>query len=284
MSVTVRTIGGPTAILEIAGLRLLVDPTFDPPRDYDMGGGRVLTKTQGPAVEAADVGRVDAVLLSHDQHADNLDEGGRTVTAAAPVTYTTPLAAERLGGTAVGLAPWEEVTLGNLTITAVPAQHGPDGTEHLTGPVTGFVLSGAGEPTVYVSGDNASLDVVREIAGRFEAIDVAVLFAGAARTKLLGDANLTLGSAEAAAAARILGEPEVVVVHCDSWAHFSEPCSLVATAFADAGLERDPPPPVARRAGVVARVTPFRSGWWSHRRPPSGPRRLLSGRRVGGAP
>lgn len=235
MSVTIRTVGGPTTVVDIGGRRLLVDPTFDEPRDYDMGGGRVLTKTQGPALSAAEIGSVDAVLLSHDQHADNLDESGRALLADVAVTYTTPLGAERLGGRAVGLAPWDEVSLGSLTITAVPALHGPVGTEHLVGPVIGFVLTGAGEPTVYISGDNASLDVVREISGRFEAIDVAVLFAGAARTPLI-DGDLTLGAAAAAEAAMILGEPEVVVVHCDSWAHFSDPCPNVAPVFAAAGL------------------------------------------------
>jgi L-ascorbate metabolism protein UlaG (beta-lactamase superfamily) len=85
MSVRIRTIGGPTVVVELAGVRLLVDPTFDEPRDYDLGG-RVLTKTHGPALAAADVGPLDAVLLSHDQHPDNLDLAGREVTAAAPVT------------------------------------------------------------------------------------------------------------------------------------------------------------------------------------------------------
>ena len=235
MSVTFRTIGGPTTVVEVGGRRLLVDPTFDEPRDYEMGGGRTLTKTQGPALSAAEIGPLDAVLLSHDQHADNLDESGRALLAGVPVTYTTPLGAERVGGNAVGLAPWEEATLGQLTIIAVPARHGPEGTEHLVGPVIGFVLIGPGEPTTYISGDNASLDVVREIAARFEAIDVALLFAGAARTPLI-DGDLTLGAAAAAEAAQILGEPEVVVVHCDSWAHFSDPCPNVAPAFAAAGL------------------------------------------------
>jgi L-ascorbate metabolism protein UlaG (beta-lactamase superfamily) len=67
------------------------------------------------------------------------------------------------------LPNWERTELtgpdgGTLFLTGVPAQHGPDGSEHLVGEVTGFVVSGPGLPTVYVSGDNASLDVVR--AGR----------------------------------------------------------------------------------------------------------------------
>jgi len=97
VSVTFRTIGGPTTVVEVGGRRLLVDPTFDEPRDYEMGGGRTLTKTQGPALSAAEIGPLDAVLLSHDQHADNLDESGRALLAGVPVTYTTPLGAEATG-------------------------------------------------------------------------------------------------------------------------------------------------------------------------------------------
>ena len=65
-------IGGPTTIVDIAGRRLVIDPTFDP-----AGVHAHLTKTAGPAVPATALGPVDAVLISHDQHKDNLDEEGR---------------------------------------------------------------------------------------------------------------------------------------------------------------------------------------------------------------
>jgi L-ascorbate metabolism protein UlaG (beta-lactamase superfamily) len=86
--------------------------------------------------------------------------------------------------------------------------------------VTGFVITSAGVPTVYVSGDNASLDLVQAVAERLGPIDVAVLFAGAAQTALLGDAYLTLTSAQAAQAARILAARRVFPVHYNSWTHF----------------------------------------------------------------
>ncbi len=57
-TLTVRLVGGPTAVLDYAGLRLLTDPTFDPPGEHEGG----LTKLTGPAVAADDVGAVDAVL------------------------------------------------------------------------------------------------------------------------------------------------------------------------------------------------------------------------------
>jgi len=221
--------------MEAGGVRFLVDPTFDAAGEYPIGS-RVLVKTTDAVWTQEQVGPVDAVLLSHDQHPDNLDHGGRSYLASrSPLTLTTPVAAERLGGTATGLRPWETRQVGEVTVTAVPAQHGPDGTEHLTGPVTGFVLAVPGGPHVYVSGDNASLRLVTEIAGRFPHLDLAVLFAGAARTPLV-DGYLTLTSDEAVEAARILGTPRILPVHTDGWAHFTQDGASFREAFAAAGL------------------------------------------------
>jgi hypothetical protein len=44
------------------------------------------------------VGTVDAVLLSHDQHADNLDLSGRSYLMQAERVFTTKAGAGRLGG------------------------------------------------------------------------------------------------------------------------------------------------------------------------------------------
>ena len=68
-SLAVTVIGGPTALLEWAGLRILLDPTFDPPTVYGPGEND-LTKTEGPALAPADLGRVDLALVSHHHHED----------------------------------------------------------------------------------------------------------------------------------------------------------------------------------------------------------------------
>ncbi|REK91345.1 MBL fold metallo-hydrolase [Streptomyces inhibens] len=237
---TVRYLGGPTAVLDLAGVRLLTDPTFDPPGDYPIGE-RKLVKTDGPALGPAALGPVDVVLLSHDQHPDNLDRSGRAYLAEVPLVLSTASAHQRLGGNVRTLADGEEIDLprpdgGTLRITGVPAQHGPDGCEHLVGEVTGFLLSGDGLPTVYVSGDNASLDVVRTIARRFGAIDVALLFAGGAQTPLVGDAYLTLPSDQAAQAAQILDARKVVPLHFEHWGHFTQGADTLVEAFERAGL------------------------------------------------
>jgi L-ascorbate metabolism protein UlaG (beta-lactamase superfamily) len=244
--IPVHVFGGPTALIEYGGLRLLTDPTFDAPGDYPLPGGHHLTKTAPATITPAGLGPVDAVLLSHDQHPDNLDHSGRALLADVPLTLTTPGGAARLGGTARGLAPWESTELrrpdgGTVTVTATPALHGPEelgteGVEAVAGEVTGFVLTAAGLPTVHVSGDNASLTLVKEIAERFGPVDTAVLFAGAPRGSIFDGALLVLDSAQAAEAAGLLGARRVVPVHCDSWGHFTEGREELIAAFSAAGL------------------------------------------------
>jgi L-ascorbate metabolism protein UlaG (beta-lactamase superfamily) len=181
------------------------------------------------------------VRQEHDQHPDNLDDGGRDYVDTARQVLSTRSAEERLGGAVLGLPNWvgqefDRPEGGTVLVTGVPALHGPEGSEPVVGEVTGFVLSGEGLPTVYISGDNASLDLVREIAARYAPVDVALLFAGGARTPLLDYAYLTLTSAEAAEAADILQAGAVVPLHFEQWAHFSEGGEQLQQAFAAAGL------------------------------------------------
>lgn len=236
-TITVQPIGGPTAIVEIAGLRIVLDPTFDPPGDYEAGNGLTLSKLAGPAVAVDAVGPLDVALVSHDQHPDNLDAAGRRLLGEVATVLTTTEGAGRLGDGARGLAPYETVEVGgSLKVTAVPAQHGPDGTEHLTGPVVGFVLKADGAPTVYVSGDNASVAVAREINDRLGPFDVAILNVGGAQVPFFDDPYVTLSNERAIEVARALSPRTVVALHHDGWSHFTQDASSLAAAFEAAGL------------------------------------------------
>jgi L-ascorbate metabolism protein UlaG (beta-lactamase superfamily) len=232
-SPVVTWIGGPTVLLEYAGLTILTDPTFDAPGAYPDPEGTALVKTHGPGVAADALPPVHLILLSHHEHEDNLDSSGLGLVGSGIPTLTTPYAAEALDLPSVrGLAPWEQTARRGFTVTAVPASHGPG---DVVGPVTGFVLQAPDLPTVYVSGDSSELDVVAEIAARFAPIDVAILFAGAARVPEI-DAALTLTSTDAADAALKLGARVVVGVHTEDWQHFSESRADLEAAFGAAGM------------------------------------------------
>ncbi|WP_431963130.1 MBL fold metallo-hydrolase [Nocardia sp. bgisy134] len=241
-------IGGPTVRFRYGGSTWLTDPTFDEPGDYP--GPITLHKLTGPAVPVEEVGAIDVVLLSHDQHADNLDTKGRALLTTVGTVFSTTDAAERLNGVR-GLREWERVQVGAVTVTAVPALHGPEGCEPFSGAVTGFVLEAAGEPTVYVSGDNASVELVAEIAGRFERIDIALLNVGAGNVGRFGDVDVTLNARTAVQAAEALGEAIIVPVHAEGWAHFTETLDHLVRVFDYAGLtDRLRIPPMGQAVAV----------------------------------
>ncbi|WP_327114233.1 MBL fold metallo-hydrolase [Nocardia sp. NBC_01730] len=221
-------VGGPTLGFHYAGRTWLTDPTFDEPGDYP--GPVTLHKLTGPAVLPEQTGPVDIVLLSHDEHADNLDNSGRAFLTTVPIVLSTPGAATRIQGVR-GLENWETVTVHGVRVTGVPALHGPEGCEPFSGIVTGFVLQADREPTVYVSGDNASVDVVARIVERIGRIDIAVLNVGAANVGRFGDADATLNARTALLAAELLGDAMIIPVHGEGWAHFSETLDHLARVF-----------------------------------------------------
>jgi L-ascorbate metabolism protein UlaG (beta-lactamase superfamily) len=249
-------VGGPTALLGLRSLRLLTDPTFDLAGAEYRFPVYTLRKTIGPALAVGQLGPIDAVLLSHEHHADNLDAAGRAMAMAAPRVLTTVAGAERLGARAVGLTPWEgtELRAGDgrvLRVTATPARHGP---AHLDrGPVIGFALAWADAPgeAIYVSGDTVWYEGVAEVARRFR-VRAAVLFLGAARVAAVGPWPLTMTAHDAVEAARAFGEAVIVPLHFEGWEHFSESRAEVEAAFAEAGLRDRLRWPVPGRTIAVA--------------------------------
>jgi L-ascorbate metabolism protein UlaG (beta-lactamase superfamily) len=234
-SLSMTYIGGPTLLIDAAGIRLLTDPTFD-----DAGGSYVRTSTlhklTGPAIPVSALGHIDAVLLSHHQHADNLDTAGEGVLKKATRVVTTVEGSIALGGKAFGLAPWQSAEIEGqhdraMLITATPARHGPPDRASLA--VVGFLLDASGG--IYVSGDTVLYEGVREVVERSHP-HVAVLHLGAARVEQAGPEPLTMTAAEAVAFARMSPDSRIVPIHYEGWAHFTEGRNVIERAFANAGM------------------------------------------------
>jgi L-ascorbate metabolism protein UlaG (beta-lactamase superfamily) len=236
-------IGGPTVLLEIGGLRLLTDPTFDPPgQHYNFGVPFVgSTKTEGPAIGLDDIGRIDAVLLSHDQHQDNLDTRGRDALSRAGRVVTTTAGAKRLGGNADGLRPWESLVLGDgdgrITVTATPARHGALGTSLLSGPAIGFMLEWPGQEhgALYISGDTVYFGGIDKVGERFQ-VSVALIHFGGVKFAVSGPARYTFNAAEGLRAAQTVRAQTVVPIHYEGWGHFRTPREEIDATFAAAGM------------------------------------------------
>jgi L-ascorbate metabolism protein UlaG (beta-lactamase superfamily) len=231
-------VGGPTVLIEFGGFRLLTDPTFDAPGHYDSGPVH-LEKNAGPALSAESIGPVDAVLLSHDQHFDNLDHAGRAFLGRARTTFTTRAGAGRLGGATKGLEPFETTRLdgasgARLIITAAPARHGPAGIEPVSGDVIGFLI-GRDQPgdAIYLTGDTVWYDGVAEVARRYQP-KLVIVFAGSAEPR--GRFHVTMDSNDAIETAYAFKGAAIVAVHNHGWAHFKESQADLANAFATLGV------------------------------------------------
>jgi L-ascorbate metabolism protein UlaG (beta-lactamase superfamily) len=234
-------IGGPTVLIEVGGWRLLTDPTFDPPgQSYRFGWGTGSRKLTGPAIAASDIGPIDAVLLRHDHHDDNLDGAGRAMLRSAGVVITTIPGAKRLGGDARGLRPWastrlEAGTRPRIEITATPCRHGPPLSRPIVGDVIGFALRWDGQEhgVLWISGDTVFYDGVRQVADRLQ-VGTALLHLGGVRFPISGPVRYTITAKEAVELCR-LGQPRAIVpIHYEGWKHFREGREAIDRELANA--------------------------------------------------
>ncbi|KAI1267824.1 Metallo-hydrolase/oxidoreductase [Xylariaceae sp. FL1019] len=230
-AVNITHIGTATAILSIDGINFLTDPYFSPDgTTFDVG--IVIIKSHGdPALSMADLPPIDAVLLSHEDHPDNLDDLGRQLLDGRRVLTTLDGAKKLAPRPGVkGLAPWETTVLEvggrRFEITGTPCQHLPGGE------CTGFVISEPsfgsapdGKPNaIYFSGDTVYLPEFAKIAEKWH-VSLALLNSGRAVVTMPGETEplmITMDGKQAAQLTRELGIDVVVPMHFESWEHFSE--------------------------------------------------------------
>ena len=237
--VALTHIGGPTLLIEVAGWRLLTDPTFDAPgRRYAFGWGTSSRKLTGPAVAAAELGAIDAVLLTHDHHDDNLDAAGRALLPGVGTVVTTVSGAGRLGHRARGLAAWQATRLEApgrpaIEVTATPCRHGPPLSHPLVGDVIGFALRWDGQQhgALWISGDTVLYDGVRQVADRLE-VGLAVLHLGGVRFPVSGPLRYTMTARDAIELCELVRPRTIVPIHYEGWKHFREDRDAIERAFA----------------------------------------------------
>lgn len=244
----VTLIGAATTLIECGPFRLLTDPAFDPAgtrhtlRILGVIPIRML-KTAGPALAPDQLTPLDAVLLSHEGHSDNLDSAGRALLHSAPAVLTTLAAARRLGPFARGMRPWASTDLAaadgsTLRITATPARHGPIASQPIVGPVTGFLLTWPGQNhgALYISGDTVRYRAVERIGKRVR-VSAALLHLGGSRFAISGPVRYTMAARDVPPLVRALGTRTVVPIHYEGWRHFREAPERAEQLLRRAGLD-----------------------------------------------
>lgn len=250
-SVKITHIGTATAVFTIDGINFLTDPYFSPPETkHDVGNDQYLTNAEPLGLQLNQLPPIDAVLLSHEDHADNLDEPGRTLLNGRHVLTTMDGAKNLAPRPAVkGLKEWEEykLTLGGkeFTITGTPCVHYPGGE------VTGFVITTesfgkhpeSGKPNgIYISGDTIyTEELATQLPERFHIV-VAILNLGKAIVpNPLKDfkemLQITMGGDDAARLFKDIKADVLIPMHFESWKHFTQYGGELKKEFQEAGVE-----------------------------------------------
>jgi len=216
-------------VININGFIIVTDPAFDKEGTvYE--GPRPLYKTGSPKLQPEDIGPVDLVLLSHDQHKDNLDNAGREFIKTVKKVISTPEAVERLAQSNVtGLNEWESIDIATdkipaLRITATPCQHAPTQEQiKISGHVIGFMIQWEGQQkgALYISGDTVYFEGIEEIAKRF-LVHTAILHVGKAGFPQINYMPLTFTTEMAIRTARLMKVQHFIPTHFEGWKHFNE--------------------------------------------------------------
>ncbi|HEY5962177.1 MAG TPA: MBL fold metallo-hydrolase [Polyangiaceae bacterium] len=248
----VRWLGGPTAVLESGGLRVLTDPMFGPRGDSAF----TLPKHPSTGVANAKVARYTApppfsteglsvILISHT-HNDHFDE---TAKHSLPKNLPVVVAAagaesvRAAGFTDVRALDWGEslsITVGAtvLRAVAIPAHHAHDAQlDRDLGRGNGYVLewqTGRTNFRVYWTGDAVLTDDTRDFVARHGTIDLLLPHLGGVG----GDGDLglrTMNAEETMELARRVAPRWVVPIHHTTFAHYREPIAALEERAREAG-------------------------------------------------
>ncbi|EPQ32125.1 uncharacterized protein PFL1_00322 [Pseudozyma flocculosa PF-1] len=244
-TVSVTLIGTATAILQIDEVRFLTDPAFDGAgHEYTVMPGMSITSTADPVLSIDKLGHIDAVLLSHEDHADNLDTIGRRLLDGRLV-LTTRDGANNLAPRpdVFGLGGWQSklVKVGgkDFSITAIPCVH------KSSSACIGFVIESPsfgetdGLPNaIYYTGDTILFDELYKVKDKWH-VSLLLINLGRAEAPVGAEGSMEPITMDSRAAVELIQQikPDVVVPqHFDSWAHFAERSDQVKKNWAEAGI------------------------------------------------
>jgi L-ascorbate metabolism protein UlaG (beta-lactamase superfamily) len=219
-----RLIRNATLGVVVAERYLLVDPMLDPagarPPVENTPNPRPNPLVELPEPAEVVVGGVNAVLVTH-LHTDHFDE-----TAAELLPKGVPLLCQPedegvLRDRGFGdVRPVDGVLeLDGVRVARTTGRHGTGRMAQELGPVSGFVVTAANEPTLYVAGDTIWCEEVRAALDTHRP-DVVVVNASGAR--FVESDPIVMTTDDVVAVARHVPAARVVAVHLEAISHALE--------------------------------------------------------------
>ena len=213
-----------TLVVAIQGRYILVDPMLSPAEAMapvaNAANQRRIPLVELPLAEVElryMLDHIDAALVTHT-HRDHWDDRAAELLSRDLPILCQPADEARFRQS--GFADVSPIAASQewrgLTIARTGGQHGTGEIGQQMGPVSGFVLRAAGEPTLYIAGDTIWCPEVQQALDSFRP-DVVVLNAGAAQF-LTGD-PITMTAEDVAQVCRALPQAQVIAIHMEAVNH-----------------------------------------------------------------
>ena len=212
-----------TCLITVKGKKIILDPMLSPLGALE-AIPQVPNPSKNPLVDLPEnvnlndlMAGLDGILVSHT-HRDHFDAAAMKLLPKDKSLFCQPQDANRIreeGFLAVHPV-MKSLSWGDFTIHRTGGQHGTGEIAEKMGPVSGYVLTSSGEPTLYITGDTVGCPEVRETLQKFQP-DVILCFAGAAQFHE-GD-PITMTLSDIVDLIRNAPQGKIIAVHMEAWNH-----------------------------------------------------------------
>ena len=218
---SVQLLRNATCRIQYGGKTFLLDPYLS-----DAGAGPAIANTPNPRpnplvglpIPAAEVVRgIDATLVTHT-HNDHWDMPARTRLPKGGPLFVQPPDSARItqaGFTDVRAIDASMVWEG-ITITRTGAQHGTGATGQRMGAVSGYVLSRAGSPVIYIAGDSVWCP---EVAAAIQTHRPSIIFVHAGAAQFLEGGPITMDVDDVVKVCQAAPQATIVAMHMEAVNH-----------------------------------------------------------------
>lgn len=216
----IQTIRHATLIIHLNNKKILVDPMLSPigsmPPIPD-----VPNKNLNPLVDLPtnvdSIINCDAILITHT-HRDHFDDVAASLLSKNIPVFCQPEDEDKIRSLGfVNVSPiHNSTTWNNITFTRTNGKHGHNELAEQMGPVSGFVISSAGEPSIYIAGDTVWCDEVEKSIEKYKP-ELIVCNCGAAQFSY-GE-PITMTAQDIHKLCDKYPNAKVIAVHMEAWNH-----------------------------------------------------------------
>lgn len=209
-----------TIIITVSDKRILVDPVLNRAGSMEPIQN-VPNQNYNPLVELPvnidSIINCDAVIVTHT-HMDHFDEAAAELLPKNMPVFCQPQDEQKLksfGFTDVYPVN-TKYTWKGITLIRTDGQHGHGEIAKAMAPVSGFVISAAKEPLVYIAGDTVWCKEVKESMEKFKP-EIVICNCGAAQFE--HGKPITMGTEDIHELCSRYTDIQVVAVHMETWNH-----------------------------------------------------------------